>query len=225
MAESQVPAPSPTQTTQQPAPGPKPRWGLRIGLGAAALVLVSIAFIVARSFMPVWWATRVTSQTQGSLSGGLLLGLSYGFIFTFVPLLIGWQSRYKKVSWPWKSVILGLAVLVALPNLLTLGIYMNSSGAALKAQMMIDTSATWFPSWTLGGAIAGLVLFIGIAVFWHLWRSRGRKMKVLQQEAKARSTPAPAARQAEPVGTASGTAGDEPGSGLPGESASGLPEN
>lgn len=208
MADSQLPVPDPAPA-QTPS-GPKPRWGLRIGLGAAALVLLAIAFMVGRSFMPVWWATRVTQQTQGSLSGGLLLGLSYGFIFTFVPLLIGWQARYKKVTWPWKSVILGLAVLTALPNLLTLGIYLNSSGAALKAQMMVDTSATWFPSWTLGGAIAGLVLFLGIAVFWHMWRSRGRKMKAMQQEAKTRSAPTAPARQAETADTATGLSGEFP---------------
>lgn len=183
-----------------PAPArPKPRWGLRIGLGAAALALLVVAFLVARSFLPVWWATRVTNQTQGSLSGGLLLGLSYGFLFTLVPLLIGWQARYKKVTWPWKTAILGLAVLTALPNLFTLGIYLNSSSAASKAQMMIDTSATWFPSWTLGGAIAAALLFIGIVALWELWRSRGRKMKALQLDAKSRSAAAPESPSTSPA--------------------------
>ncbi|MGL3805809.1 hypothetical protein ACSYDW_06885 [Paeniglutamicibacter sp. R2-26] len=190
----------------------KPRWGLRIGLGAAGLALLAVVFLVLRLFMPVWWATRIANQTQGSLSGGLLLGLTYGFLFTFIPLLIAWQARYKKVSWPWKWAIIGVAVLAALPNLLTLGIYLNSSGAAQKARLMINTSAIWFPSWSIGGAVAGALLFAGIAAFWHLWRSQGRKLKSLRLEAKSRAgdTAATGSTADSPAGNASGSTGTVP---------------
>ena len=80
----------------------------------------------------------IGNQTQGSLTSGIILGLVYGFVFTFVPLLIVWQARYKKISWPWKGVIVVVAVLLAIPNLLTLSIYANSSSAATKARSMID---------------------------------------------------------------------------------------
>ena len=186
MADSENQVPSPTTDSRKS--DPKPRWGLRIGLGAATLVLLAIVYLVVRLFLPVWWATRIGNQTQGSITSGILLGLIYGFVFTFVPLLIAWQARYKKVSWPWKAVIVLVAVLVAIPNLLTLSIYANSSSSATKARTMIDTSATWFPSWSIGGAIAGLVLFVGIAAFWHLWHSRGKKMKAMKSDIKARST-------------------------------------
>ncbi len=146
-----------------------------------------LLYFVVRLFMPVWWATRISDQTQGSLTSGIVLGLVYGFVFTFVPLLIARQARYKKVSWPWKAVIVLAAVLVAIPNLLTLSIYANSSAAAAKARNMIDINATWFPSWSIGGAITGLVLFIGIAAFWHLWHSRGQKVKAMKSEMKARN--------------------------------------
>lgn len=177
----------PRQRTASGESGRKPRWGLRLGLGAAALALLVLLYFVVRLFMPVWWATRISDQTQGSLTSGIILGLVYGFVFTFVPLLIAWQARYKKVSWPWKAVIVLAAVLVAIPNLLTLSIYANSSAAAAKARNMIDISATWFPSWSIGGAITGLLLFIGIAAFWHLWHSRGQKMKAMKSEMKTRN--------------------------------------
>ncbi|MFL4475773.1 hypothetical protein ACIPVK_17390 [Paeniglutamicibacter sp. MACA_103] len=165
----------------------KPRWGLRIGLGAAALILLAILYLVVRLFLPVWWATNIGNQTQGSVTSGIILGLIYGFVFTFVPLLVAWQARFKKVSWPWKAVIVMVAVLLATPNLLTLSIYANSSGAAAKARSMMDVSATWFPSWSVGGAAAALVLFLGMAAFWHLWRARGKKMKALKTEMKGQS--------------------------------------
>ena len=174
--------PSPTDASRRPES--KTRWGLRIGLGAAAVILLAIVYLVVRLFLPVWWATNIGNQTQGSLTSGIILGLVYGFVFTFVPLLVVWQARYKKVSWPWKAVIVVVAVLLAIPNLLTLSIYANSSSAAAKARSMIDISATYFPTWSIGGAVAALVLFVGIAAFWHLWRARGKKMKALKSEAK-----------------------------------------
>ena len=219
------PAPAASGRAPQAAAATKPRWGLRIGLGAAGLALLAVAFLVMRLFMPVWWATRIANQTQGSLSGGLLLGLTYGFLFTFIPLLIAWQARYKKVSWPWKWVIIGTAVLAALPNLLTLGIYLNSSGAAQKARLMIDTSAIWFPSWSVGGAVAGALLFAGIAAFWHLWRSQGRKLKSLRLEVKSRAgdTPATGSPAATPSREASGNSGTVPHTAQGGGPADGEP--
>lgn len=231
MPDSDIPAP--TTAAERPPQSPtatKPRWGLRIGLGAAGLALLAVAFLLIRLFLPVWWATRIANQTQGSLSGGLLLGLTYGFVFTFIPLVIAWQARYKKISWPWKWAIIGVAVLVALPNLLTLGIYLNSSGAAQKARLMIDTSAIWFPSWSIGGAVAGALLFAGIATFWHMWRSRGRKLKTLRLEVKTRATAGSNASVAQGATAgleASGTADDaasEPDSNADGDPADGMPQ-
>lgn len=177
---------SPTDATQQAVP--KPRWGLRIGLGVAAVVLLAIVYLIVRLFLPVWWATNIGNQTQGSITSGIILGLVYGFVFTFVPLLVVWQARYKRVSWPWKTVIVMVAILLAIPNLLTLSIYANSSSAAAKARSMIDISATWFPSWSIGGAVAALVLFLGIAAFWHLWHSRGKKMKAMKSDMKTQAS-------------------------------------
>lgn len=185
MSASQNSVPSSSADTQRE--DSSPRWGLRIGLGVAAVIILAIVYLVVLLFLPVWWATRVTNQTQGSVTSGIILGLTYGFVFTFVPLLIAWQARYKKVSWPWKAVIVVLAIIVAIPNLLTLSIYANSSGAAAKARSMIDISATWFPSWTMGGAAAALILFVGIATFWHLWHARGKKMKSLKTEMKSQA--------------------------------------
>ncbi len=185
MSASQNSVPSSSADTQRE--DSSPRWGLRIGLGVAAIIILAIVYLVVLLFLPVWWATRVSNQTQGSVTSGIILGLTYGFVFTFVPLLIAWQARYKKVSWPWKAVIVVLAIIVAIPNLLTLSIYANSSGAAAKARSMIDISATWFPSWTMGGAAAALILFVGIAAFWHLWRARGKKMKSLKTEMKSQA--------------------------------------
>lgn len=163
---------------------PTPRWGLRIGLGAAAVAVAIAAYLVLSAFLPVWWATTIKGQANGDLGTGLLLGLFYGFVFTFVPLMVLWQARHKKVSWPWKAAIFGAAILLATPNLLTLGIYASNSASALKARNMIDNDATWFPSWSLGAAVAAAVMFIVAAIAWEVWRSRGKKLKELKEARK-----------------------------------------
>ena len=132
--------------------------------------MVVNAYFVLRLFIPVWRAAKISNLTQESLSSGIILGLVYGFVSTLAPLLLDWHSRYKKVSWPWKSVISFATVVLAIPNLLTLSIYADSSAAAAKARKMTAFSATWFPSWSLVSAITGVVLFISIAAAERRWR-------------------------------------------------------
>ncbi|GAA4365839.1 hypothetical protein [Paeniglutamicibacter cryotolerans] len=179
MSESPTAGPEKVVVTTETLP--TPRWGLRIGLGIAGVAVAVATYVILPTFLQTWWATTIKSQANGDLGTGLLLGLFYGFVFTFVPLLLLWQARHRKISWPWKAVILGAAVLLATPNLLTLGIYASNSASALKARNMIDNDATWFPGWSLGAAIAAAMMFIAAAIAWEVWRSRGKKLKELKQ--------------------------------------------
>lgn len=163
---------------------PAPRWGLRIGLGAGAIVVAVAAYAILSTYLPVWWATTIKGQANGDLGTGMLLGLFYGFVFTFVPLVVLWQARHRKVTWPWKAVILAAAIVLATPNLLTLGIYASNSSSALRARNMLDNDATWFPGWSLGSAIAAALVFIAAAIAWKVWRLRGKKLKELKAARK-----------------------------------------
>lgn len=111
----------------------------------------------------------------------ILVGMFHGFVFTFVPLLVAWQATRKAVSWPWKIVIVLVAVAIATPNLLTAGIAFGSTDSAYAGQRTLSVDAGFFTTWTAISAIAAVVVFITATILWAVWRRRGKQMKALRQ--------------------------------------------
>ena len=184
------------RTDAQETPAKKANWAARIILFVAALVVLGISYFAFAAILPVWWANVIRNQVQGSLGAGILVGMFYGFVFTFVPLLVAWQATRKPVTWLWKLAILLVAVALASPNLLTAGIMFGNSQAAHNGQRILGTEATWFPMWTQISAIAAAVIFVAGVVLWRVWRQRGKKMKVLKKADAERSLAAEAANDA-----------------------------
>ena len=182
------------RTHSQESPEKKANWAARIILVAVALVVLAIAYFAFAAILPVWWANVIRNQVQGNLGAGILVGMFYGFVFTFVPLLVAWQATRKSVSWPWKLIILVAAAALASPNLLTAGIMFGSSQAAHNGQRILGTEATWFPLWTQISAIAAAVIFVVGVILWRVWRQRGKKMKVLKKAGAERSLAGKAAK-------------------------------
>ncbi|WP_426998926.1 hypothetical protein [Pseudarthrobacter sp. N5] len=159
----------------------KGNWGAKIIVVLVALLIVVIAYFALASILPVWWANVIRNQVQGNLGAGILVGMFYGFEFTFVPLLVVWQATHKAVKWGWKIVIVLLAVALATPNPMTAGILITNSEAAHNGQRIFGTEPTWFPMWTQVSATAAFVIFVASVILWTIWCGRGKKMKALKQ--------------------------------------------
>lgn len=151
-------------------------------IGAIALVLGVVLYMYVSTVLPVWWANTIGGQVDKNLASGVLLGLFYGFVFTFVPLLILWQIRRPRIRWPMKIVLIVIAVLVAGPNLITLGIHTGTNQAAHNAQRILGTEATWFGAWTAWGAIIAAIVFVVLVVSVWQYRRRGRRVKLLEAQ-------------------------------------------
>jgi carbon starvation protein CstA len=192
----------------QETPRKKGYWAPRIIFGAVAILFLAIAYFALAAVLPVWWANVIRNQVQGNLGAGILVGMFYGFVFTFVPLLVAWQATRKSLSWPWKLVTLVVAVAVAAPNLLTAGIMFGSSQAAHNGQRILGTEATWFPLWTQIAAIAAVVIFVVGVILWKIWRQRGRKVKLLKKAEAERSLASKAHGEGEPTPAAPDTQAD-----------------
>ena len=141
-------------------------WGRRALWIGGILVVVVLAGVVASATVPRWWAHRVGDQVDGSITQGTLLGLFYGFVFTFVPivvllLILGWRRTTKTVV---AAVV--LALVLALPNLMTLGIVLGRGNAAHAGDRVLDVEAPAFRGGTLAGAILAVLLvgFVGYLV-------------------------------------------------------------
>jgi len=155
--------------------------GVLIGLG----LLVALYFIAA-AFLPRWWAQRVGDQVHGSFSAGILWGLFYGIVFTFFPLLLAWQVRRRPLAWQVRVGMIVVALLLAIPNLLTLSIVIGVSRAASAGDRILDVDAPAFRGATLTGAIVGALLVIVAAGVGILLKRRSHEVHELRAQNKAR---------------------------------------
>ena len=170
-------------------------WAKRalVVVGVAGLLIV--AGFLGAAFIPRWWSHRLGDQVNGSLTGGIFLGLFYGFVFTELPLVILWRGLRKRRRVKVWAAWIGGAILVALPNLFTLGIVLGSGNAAHAGERTLDVEAPGFRGGTLAGAIVAAVTFV---LFMYLVIS-GRRDKLevrrlleqLKRKERAPEPPAP----------------------------------
>ena len=161
-------------------------WQTKLIFAVVILALAALAYLFAVTIVPRWWAQRVGDQVDGKISKGVAWGLFYGIVFTFLPLLVARQA-VRKVSWPMRIVFLVGAAVLALPNLLTLGIVVGNGNAAHAAERILDVEAPAFRAWTLTGAIfSGLLAGAAFALMASGRRDR-HKLKELQAEKKAQT--------------------------------------
>jgi Kef-type K+ transport system membrane component KefB len=196
-----APLPGPPPTPEAPRPTPTDHrdrhWIRRITIFAILLVAAVILFAVGAAFLPRWWAHRIGDQVGQSTASGIGIGLFYGSVFTFLPLLVLWFGFRKRRSWKaWLGILVGASVL-AIPNLLTLGIVAGSGNAAHAGERTLDVEAPYFRASTLIGVIAAAVIFA--VLLYILWmRRRGKRTeRHLRDELRARDAAAAAAAQTE----------------------------
>lgn len=146
-------------------------WRRRLVVAGAVLVALVVVYLVGSATVPRWWAQRVGDQVQGSLTAGVLVGLFYGFVFTFLPLVLLWAAFRVFGSWRARAGALALALLLAAPNLMTLGIVLGNGNAAHAGDRILDVEAPAFRGASLAGALAAV---LGIAAVWYLLFSRRR---------------------------------------------------
>ena len=100
-------------------------WGRRLLIGGGIALAIVVAVLIASAAVPRWWAQHIGDRVDGSITQGVFVGMFYGFVFTFLALLVFMlvmrRGRTVKVI----AIGLGAALLLALPNLLTLGIVLG----------------------------------------------------------------------------------------------------
>ena len=181
-----------------PAPqAPRPSLKRRALLIGGTIVALVVLYFIAASTVPRWWAHRIGDQVNGSISAGIGIGLFYGVVFTFIPLFILTFALRRRRSWRARAWLVAAAVLLALPNLMTLGIVLGSGSAAHAGERTLDVEAPDFRAATLAGAIIGA---LGVVAVYYLLVSRRRakeRASALRGELRTRDEAARAAAEAE----------------------------
>jgi energy-coupling factor transporter transmembrane protein EcfT len=158
-------------------------WGRRALVAACLVGFIIVAGFLASVTVPRWWAHRIGDQVDGSITQGVLVGLFYGFVFTLLPLLVivavlRWRRTWKAIAF---AVIVALAL--ALPNLMTLGIVVGRGDASHAGDRTLDVDAPAFRGASLAGVLLAL-LFTALVV--HLLMSRAASRQELDEEKNPR---------------------------------------
>jgi MFS family permease len=160
-----------SEPTAERAPEPGTPLARRALLLAAVLVAIVVAFFVGSATIPRWWAQRIGDQVDGSIAAGSGIGLFYGFVFTLLPLLVVSFALHRGRSWRARAWLAAVAVVLALPNLMTLGIVLGTGSAAHAGERILDVEGPNFRAFSLVGAVAGVLAVIGVR---YLMSSRRR---------------------------------------------------
>lgn len=138
-------------------------WRKRAIVTVTTAAVLVIAYFILSAFIPRWWAQRLASTVHGSFSQGIWWGLVYGLVFTLVPLLLlllavrMWKRKGGKFI---AGAAVIIALLAALPNLMTLTIVLGGNNAAHAGQRILDVDAPAFRGACLVGAIVAGVIFL-----------------------------------------------------------------
>ena len=145
-----------------------------------ALVLAAVGYLAystARDSLPRWWAEQVGLEVAADSTKGMILGLGHGAVFSFVPLLVLAQARRRFFSWAWRIIIALFAIVLALPNWLTVAVAIGTSRAAQDGRIIMTAEAPGFRNGSAIGAVVGIVL--GLIVV-------GTSMRLSQQRRRVR---------------------------------------
>ncbi|WP_372508151.1 permease [Nocardia amikacinitolerans] len=166
-------------------------WRNRIIGGVALFVAVVVTYLILAAFIPRWWAQRLAEMVNGSFAKGIGWGLLLGGMCTLVPLLLllfavlMWRKRAGKFLAGAAAV---LAVLVAIPNLMTLTIVLGGNNAAHAGERILDVDAPAFRGACLVGAVLAVLFFLG-AVYLATRREMRRRKAAKQNASGNTATP------------------------------------
>lgn len=180
---------SPDATGKEKAKG-----GLGASIGNGLMFVLLLVFVAAGAFLG-WiiaitvgfrvWANWLGDRIDGSMLEGTLWGLSLGFFFSVIPLIIARQALRRRLSFVARLVILAIALVLALPNIATLAIHFGSGKGAHAGQRIFDVDAPGVIVGSYVGIAIGVAVFLLLTV-WGLmrWNDKRKTRKLSRKLAE-----------------------------------------
>ena len=161
-----------------------PVWLFRTILGAGTAVLLVVVYMIASVTVPLMWANTIRDQVAGQLGNSIPIGMFYGFVFMFFPILIAWQAHRHNLN-KWVRISLAaIGILLMIPNLLTLSVIYGTTQTAADARSIWANTANWFGTWSQIFMVVGVVCAVGGIVLARMWLRRGRKIRAVKAAEK-----------------------------------------
>ncbi|NMO00018.1 hypothetical protein HH308_02180 [Gordonia sp. TBRC 11910] len=180
----------PRLDVDQPAPAKPEALGDKVNRlakkGVVWLVFIGLAVItyfVLANLLPQWWAQRIAERVSGRFSTGIWVGFTLAFFCTLLPIVflcLAFVNRAKLKYVPTIAFTV-LAVVAAVPNLLTLSIVLGRTSGAYRGQFILDVNGPGFRGAGAWGAIIAAV--VGALVCYYIWRFRRRGRALAKERA------------------------------------------
>jgi hypothetical protein len=182
----------------------------KTGLTVFGVVVVAVLlYWIGSALLPRWWAHRIGDQVHGSIAAGIIVGLFYGFVFTCLPIFVAFIGFHRRRPWRWWVAFGAAAILLASPNLLTLGIVLGSGNASHAGERTLDVDAPAYRTSVLVGAILAVVFTALLAYLLFSRRVAHGRVKQLRERLQIAEAPPPAPEPA-PAPPAPATVESEP---------------
>lgn len=151
--------------------------------------LAWLVYLAAAAFLPRWWAQRMGERVDGSFATGVSWGLGQGFVFTALALVILIQVRRNFLAWWARLALILLALLVMMPNFMTLAVTVGSSKSAHAGQRIFDVNAPGFQWAALIGSLVAVLTVLTVAAVLYRLRHRRRQVADLKDQSRRTSEP------------------------------------
>jgi hypothetical protein len=179
---------SESTTTDRPGPSPEQdsRFASRLILVLVLIIGLVLAWLIGSAVVPRWWAQRLGNTIDGRLIFGSFFGFGLGALFTILPLAgltLGWRLRR---GWKRALSFVVLAVVLAAPNLATLGIVLGRGNAAHAGERILDVDGPGLRGGSLVGAVIGALGMLALIFLASSRRRNKRKAKQLKAELERR---------------------------------------
>ena len=157
-----------------------PRWARRAVVVVVAVLLILAAYALAAAFFPRWWGERIGALVGASTPTGVLWGLLIGAVFTALPVFV--LAFVLRPRWKVRAALVLAAVLLAVPNLLTLSVVLGGNDAARDGRDIWSREAPGFVTGTwIGAAVGALAAVLLLLARWSAVRRR-RQLGVLRRD-------------------------------------------
>lgn len=173
-------------------------WLRRIIGAVAVIAILVVVYFALAAVVPRWWAGQLGRIIGGSMTKGTGVGLLIGGVCTAIPLLLLYLAARKIRSSPAVAAVSAvLAIIIAIPNLLTLSIVLGNGNASHAGERILDVDGPMFRGASAVGAALGALLVV-LFIVWNLGRGKRKAQKMADKAAaKQAKLEAKAAAKAE----------------------------
>jgi hypothetical protein len=161
-------------------------WQFWAVMVAAAALLLILAWFFVTAFLPRWWSQRIAGIGEGHAEPSISAGLAIGAVFTILAMAALGLSVARGRSWRGRLTILVGALVLASPNLTTLGIVWGPTADARAGEDRLRVFAPGFLGGSLAGAVTGAILMVIVWILYDRYRRRGVEIARLRAELERR---------------------------------------